>query len=297
MQLKDNCIVKNKLLRFEHLEYCLAWRNLINPNRRNINVMYRAIGPDLATVLLTTDATKIVGIDTHPPTFKRMKKVIRNFDNLENPNYLKNFTSDELKLRFDYNYDFLKTVFKNDIRRRRIDSYWDCRVIESWSIDRCLGIELKKLGLKKDEVKLDERKGDLFLTFNWGLTPEEVKERGVHYVKFFRSSFDTNNKIDLASFNGFYEKCSIGADYRNFFEVITDEFKVGSFVLTGSFGQTRIAQIKNKLQRRYFLGQDFEKIEIDDKYAAAMIEVRKRSPPFEKYYGWELDGMKRVRKA
>jgi|GEM_PF-4270395 len=51
--------VKNGFLSREQAAYCMGWKDIVNPQSDPQTILYNAMGPDIVTPLLTTNAATI----------------------------------------------------------------------------------------------------------------------------------------------------------------------------------------------------------------------------------------------
>lgn len=65
--------VQNGFITKEQVAYCLGWKDLVNPNSEPQVVLYNAMGPDVGTVLLATNASIVYGLDARPPSTDKTK--------------------------------------------------------------------------------------------------------------------------------------------------------------------------------------------------------------------------------
>ena len=81
IDIKELPAVKNGLLSLRHAAYCMAYKQIINPDSKPIKGIYGASGPDLATSLLTFDASEIFYVDRRPVELKPLENAIKKWKN------------------------------------------------------------------------------------------------------------------------------------------------------------------------------------------------------------------------
>ncbi len=197
----------------EHIAYCLAWKEKINPNSDDYSVFYPGIGHDFTSALLTTNATKITGVNNtylNPSFFKGFMEtdnpvidaVIKGFEWRQKAGFMK--------------YDFIPIM----------------------GLEYFIFAELKMLGVDIKTVKFEFDKNCLNLKFDWAFPGEEPKEREINLFtsQVFVGNFQADERLNQ-NYDCYYIKCP-GADGNDFLAEyldctgFTEHLNPGGVVLT-----------------------------------------------------------------
>lgn len=295
-------IVQNGFITKEQTAYCLGWKDLVNSNSRVQTVLYSGMGPDVATVLLTTDATTIYGVDTRPPSTDKTSHYLATWEKVdtdvvslppENDYYIDRYHKEGLYTPTD---ETAMKELQETLRLRAARGYWDMGEMETWSIDRCLVIELKKLGIKPNEVTISNANGQLQLDFSWAFAGQEVKPRRVIYIKGMTYDITDNpNEYHLPQLDGFYEKSvqtgNRGTDLNDLL-AMRAYIKPGGFVLIGRSHGTDEEEARLEEANRAALGGSFKPLNIFQEYKNLVHQ--KLQGEHASRYGWELYGARKV---
>lgn len=199
IEFEDLPVVKNDLLRREHVEYCTAWHKEIGDRNK---VIYYKMGADISTVLLTTNATEIIGIDSsfhEGHTEDYIKKYWNFIDQKAIPvagafGYRnKSFTAENFVPSKD-----MAEMFKEDLERRKQRGYWNSRAEINFGTDRLFLIELKKLGVRREIINIKNQENlGVEITFNWAYPGERSKGRKVTFLSQHSVTETKRNVITL----------------------------------------------------------------------------------------------------
>lgn len=262
-------IVKNSLLTPEQVVYSLAWRDLVNPGSELISTIYPAIGPDLSTVLITTDATTIYGLDIEPPDINKLREHLLNLENIDEP-----------KLSLDW---------------RREAGFWEPCRHSTPPIEELIAIELKKMGVSKDTVTVSGTNGRVQLEFNWGMGYENKKRTIVYSKGDMNSSFKEGPNRNLQESECFYLKSYGGGPATidiSFLKYISQFIKSGGTVLVGRvFGDLKVQENAEKGNKK-LLGREFSRIGVNFPYTDMMMKLHEDQRN-NMSYGWRLDGYRK----
>lgn len=177
--------IENGLLRKEHVEYSMAWQKLIGPRQK---VIYNDIGGDASTPLFFSNPTEIISTGRNPFNEFSRDYITKYWDFI-----------DELPIphagAFGYKFGEFNAqnykppledqrTFRKDLSDRKNRGYWNRnRTSNLLGEDRVLLIELKKLGVKKDDIRIVMHKDNSTdIIFDWAFPGEETKKRKIVYV-------------------------------------------------------------------------------------------------------------------
>lgn len=169
-------VVQRGLMQLSHATYFMRMKNVLNPDSRELKIVYSCMGADVSTVLMATNARRVSGIDLHKidPDFLRhyMSKTGEELltDGYSprhspiDPDYLlhglmemRRKVIEKTRIRDDYfdnydNYDYSwfspqdhqRGILDNIMRIRQKDGYWYDYYIRTDHIDpeRLIAIEL-----------------------------------------------------------------------------------------------------------------------------------------------------------
>jgi hypothetical protein len=268
--VQQTSAVQNSLLRKEHIAYCLSWNEVLGTQKK---VVYNAIGPDISTVLLTTNASEIIGVDTARISVKEISDYAKNHwtqidtkpeielyvDEYvsENPNFSHD-TKEEEKIKF-----LNKSLF---LRQKR--GYWDLGHLYKWGIERLSCLELKKMGVNPHTIEIDEK--NKTLNFEWAFPEEKPKLRSIKYI---RGTLDQN--LDIPSnIDCFYQKSlPKSEDTPKYIKTIIPLMSSKATFIIGQNYNTRIVWENNEEYKKAVkqaLGIRFKFI--DDKNFSTLID-------------------------
>jgi hypothetical protein len=196
-QKKQELLPKIELMLPQQIEYYLAWHGLIGDRGK---VLYNAMGPDISTVLLVTNAEKIIGIDQNGLYAESLKDKVESFwDVIQKPTfYLKwELTEEEWKR------------FSGDLQHHKAKGYWDEAIINRWETSKLLTLELKELGVKKNKIVVSGYRNGLVckIKFNWAYPGEKTKSREVVYLMgTLEEVLATSREKYVKNLDCFYQK-------------------------------------------------------------------------------------------
>jgi len=291
-QAKSFPEVRNGLISVEQTAYNLAWNSLINPSEAPVSVIYNGIGPDLITVLRITNAANIHGVEFFPPTTEGLEHYVDNWKKVDNdPISLPPKRPQDISdyLGKDPTELELRRLFEERLEKRRSDGYWDTGTIRPWSIERCIAIELKRMGVNPDSVKIDTYGSVTRLEFEW----ESKKRKVVYHEGNILDAYD--GKFDLPSVDCFYQKSIVGNQeswQKLILEGLPPYINEGGVILLGRpFGSKDEHQQLEK-QDREILGEGFTSLQIPSQYERIMRE-KQFGKKNQMSYGWELYGFRK----
>lgn len=223
IEFKNLPVVKNELLRKEHVEYCVAWHKEIGDRNKAI---YYKMGADASTVLFTTNATNIIGIDSSFPVSEYSQDYVNKYWDLVdqkpilNPEVIRRLDKDAVSSRFQPSKEKLR-MFTEDLAYRKQKGYWSHRAPLQFDNDRLLVIELKRLGVKKESIKITANPDTTSeITFNWAFPGERSKARKITYLPQFTVTEAKRKVISLLKDSDcYYQK---GLSPENTYAIVQD---------------------------------------------------------------------------
>jgi hypothetical protein len=221
------------LLCDEFRNYCLQFRELVNPGKKDLSIVYGAAGPDLAVPLLTTDASFILALDRKDFRVELLQEVLKKgnakvYDVQE--------TALDLSGGLEYSPDNPQRFLDFALDHKKKYGYWVASDISTIGIERCLAIELDYLGVnfKDVEISFDEQGGTV-ISFPWALNGQEPKIREVCFQKANLPADLAG--LDFANYDAYLQKSGMTAqNSRNFSQIMSSidkSAKLGFKVISG----------------------------------------------------------------
>lgn len=285
-------VVENNLLRKEHVEYCVAWHKEIGDRNK---VIYYKMGPDISTVLLTTNATEIIGIDSsfhegHAEDY--IKKYWNFIDNkaipvagafgYQNGTFTpENFVPDKVTAQ----------MFKEDLENRKGRGYWNQRALINFGTDRMFLIELKKLGVRKEIINIKDRENlGIEITFNWAYPGERSKGRKITFIPEYTVSEAKRNVVTLLKdADCYYQK---GESPKNTYARVQDVqpyLKEAAVVAIGYQFQQNKDNTKYNRDLGLALGHWYKPLFLEGYYDRLIDRLPERDPAYEdNKYGMKM---------
>lgn len=295
--------VQNGFITKEQTAYCLGWKDLVNPNSEPQTVLYNAMGPDAGTVLLTTNATSVYGVDFDPPSLDKTKSYLAVWNEVdtdpislppEDETYIDKYRDEGITTPTD---ETAARELQQTLRLRAERGYWDQAEMATWSIDRCLMIELKKLGINPNDIQVNSADGQVQLDFPWAFPGEEPKPRRITYIKGMTYDIiDNPEKYSLPQLDGYYEKSVENGRWvgmnKNDLQDAQKFIKPGGYVLIGRGHGDDAEERKLEEANRAALGVEFKPLNIDERYKK-IVHQRLQDERASKY-GWDLYGARKT---
>ncbi len=282
-----SCAVKNGLLTKEQVTYCMAWRRKIGDQKR---VMYNAMGPDLSTVLLTTNAKDIIGIDTAWVYANGVRGYIDSYwDEVDrapilHPEAFWNLLSPDTPYKPD---EERINRFNEDMEFRKAYGYWDKSIINRWDLDRLLVIEMKKLGVEPESVSVSENSGFVDVGFKWAYPEEEITSRTL------RAFCGTIPQLppNIPKVNCFYQKSFFNADEtKEYLKIVLPFLDARANILVGKrWNENR----RFKKEIASALGGGFNEMRIGNNYTSLVDSLPDEEYDPHIHYGMHLMGFKK----
>lgn len=200
--------VSNGLMLKQQAAYCLAWNSIVGKQEK---VLYNAMGPDLATVLLTTNASEIIGVDVKGLYQEYLTGFILGAWHLvdKTPVYIPGamwylFDEENTIDNFEVDKEDLKR-FERDLNGRKERGYWDISYIVRWETERLITIELKKLGIDRNTISINEELSTTTIEFDWAFPGERETRRTLRYISGNVSEV-VEQGVNFSSIDCYYEK-------------------------------------------------------------------------------------------
>jgi hypothetical protein len=218
------------LLSQDHTDYCLKIKNKVNPNSQEFKLVYGASGPDLSVPLLVTNATEILCLDDHKLDVNRLKLLLekepRDLYKTSKVAFATSFFTPETSQKF------LDAVVKT----RAENGYWVACDINTLGFERCVAIELDKLGADLNNLKLIQNNDhSLSLEFLWAFPGEKEKLRK---ITFQQAKLPTDiTKIDFSRHQAYLQKAGMNLQNKKQIRLvmkgILETAQSGLFIITG----------------------------------------------------------------
>lgn len=287
--------VKNSSILKEQVAYCLAWKDIINPeSKQGETIMYNAMGPDFLTAFLVSNAEIIYGIDSNLPKYEKLIECFTDWDSID-------VVTSSVKPK-EHSHDFIdkqshQKSLQKTIESRAKQGFWDVPGISAQSIESCIIIEMKKMGIDKTSVKIEKTNGQIKINFDWAYPEEETRRRSVAYIaRNINDIINDPNRCGITSIDGYYEKSmneprfSFLSTASNDLPFISQLINPNGFALIGR-SQFSLFNMENEERRleqvtRDQFGPTYDAVTIDPNYRTMMEGVFGK-----KDYNWSLFGM------
>jgi hypothetical protein len=209
--------------------YLCSLRKLINPEGKNLKVVYGCSGADCTSVFLATDAQEVTFADLTPVSLEHMKQALEQFS-----------CTDKLYPSMEVLMKFQQTQFTaSRSRLAGSSSYFTNGKHFMPDLPLKIMFELKEMGVDLSSVALKVKEGDVILSFDWsykGASKERRRSitftqcditRPETYSKVLREKLE--QKIDI-----FYLKGAFFAPryYDRFLPDIARHVKAGGYLMT-----------------------------------------------------------------
>lgn len=204
----------------EQIVYNLAWHEIFGD--RDV-VLDNAIGPGISNVLHLTNPSTIIGIDSKglaAGSDRIMEYIDLYWDYItEKPipragafAYSWGTTPENYIPDKDDTYHFWQ-----DLGDRKRRGYWDMGAINRWDIDRLLMIELKKLGVRRETIGVNQRPFAKYvplteIVFDWAFPGENLKQRRLLYLNGTVDSIVDGDEVGFVSRIDCYHQKSLPKD-------------------------------------------------------------------------------------
>ncbi len=294
-------IARNGLLKPEHVAYCMAWRDEVNPDSRPISVLYGGMGADVSTVFLTTDAEVVIGVDYEEINRERLEGFLEDYDQIDS--YLGQHRLEKKHgLPWTYKGKSENEIFEEDMRLRSERGFYEVGVFERWSAERLLFVELKKMGVDKDSLSLGSDPSGIFLEFVWSYPSIPITPPRKRRV-YFRTSYihDIMELDNIPVLDCYYQKSAIlaGVPTEMLRNLVQKKMNPFATVLVGTSFADNVPKDRRQLVREFkgvFAEGQVEPLRIPMDFTKAMIGLNRDLPNeseslISNYaYGWHLTG-------
>lgn len=175
--------VENQLMRPEQAKYYMAWHRLFGDQRR---VVDNAMGPNLSSDLLLTNATEIIAVDEKGFYNSRSHQYVDEYWHFldTKPIYragafgYRQVSAENLELPEKE----WRLFFEHQAERWR-RGYWDMGALNHWDIDRLLFLEMKKMGVERRSIRIATPTTAVTkIRFEWAYPGEGLKQRTLIYL-------------------------------------------------------------------------------------------------------------------
>jgi hypothetical protein len=248
------------ILSTDHANYCLAVKKQINPKSEDFKLVYGASGPDLSVPLLSSNATEILCLEKNKLDLNKLNEA---FSKGSKALYSTRYFPLDLHCGLGYSPDRPQVFLESALEARAKNGYWLASNINNLGFERCLLIELDKLGIDFQEIKISsDNDGLISIGFPWAF-PGEVKK--MRKISFKTAQLpEVLDSIDFSKVNAYLQKSGMTAQNKKVMRAsvanILKSAKPGFFVMSGKLLERREAahvktasdyfgdQVENKMQ-------------------------------------------------
>jgi len=293
IQIEALPVVENNLLRKEHVGYCMAIHKEIGDRQK---VIYFQMGPDISTVLLTTNATEVVAIDG------------RFRGGADSQNYPDKYWDLVDKKPFPppgalgYKWGSLTVekyraakdvveMFMEDLDFRKNRGYWSHRSPLNFQTDRLLMIELKRIGAIRESIKVSPKPDSTTeITFDWAYPGEASKTRKIIYLPEYKLTEPKQNVIALLKDSDcYYQKGLTPEQTYALIENIQPFLKWAQVIAIGYQFKTHKDNDEYWRELGLVLGHRYSMVHPDSYYGSKIDELPEEYPEDEdNKYGMKM---------
>ena len=289
--------VVNGLLTAEHAAYDLAWNRVLK-DRGGIKgpVAYSGIGPDLVTVSQVTNFQELIGIDIVPVTREGLERQLGLWDTVDSDivpedtrtDMVSNYVGDKPT------YEQLIKTQQSILGSRRREGYWRSTDRAILGIEKCIVIELKKMGVNPDTISVSEGNGHTRLEYECGIPGEDPQTRLVTYIQgstlqVFRGETDTT----LPQIGCYYQKSNDSRQDLWVLEHVPHYLVDGGFIVLSREGNISCSTELVIMQNKDTLRTSFPKITFTPFSVNPVYTEMMRGTEAPDEYGWLLYGFKK----
>lgn len=283
---ENSALVKNQLLNPVFATYYMGWKHQVNPQSKDMSVLYHGMGPDASTVLLSTDATEVTSIDPKHPSVQELKHCLAHWDTIDtdlfnlpgklhvmDPSVADHPTEENLN-------SYLRGILTN----KRESGHWDSLDISALGVSRSLLIELKRMGIDKDSIRIDGEGGMTTMSFDWAYPGEKPKKRRLNFGDDYIDTFLNTEIVSAKKYDCFYEKSIMAGpllDDKKTLTKLLGRLTDGAFLLLGP---------NNATDANTTTGIGIAPISLAPEYSAAVLAAK---PDLQNGYTWQLNGYKK----
>ena len=293
---RDSQGATNGLLLPEHIAYCMGWKQQVNPNSLPITAMYVGIGPDISTILYTADPTVVLGVDMVPISPSKLEEFIESYGGVD---------TDPIEFKLlgaTFTGRPAQSRFKSLLQTRTQDGYWDALPIGMIGIERCIAIELKRLGVDPSTIEVQDREYGNDLSFDWAYPSNDITFRRT--FQFLHAADidildphspkrpDFMERFSIPGIDLYYAKSAISYKVSQTSLALPYVNEKGVVLLGMPFWNT--SQVEEKISEyRRKLGKNWFELNLPEAYTHAMLSVHAHQRD-SMSYGWQLFGFKRI---
>lgn len=267
--------VKNGLIQPEAASYSMAWKEKINPQSAPLSAFYSAMGPDVSTILYTTNATTVYGVDWYPMIPEGLQKILELWQALPT-----------------YQMENLYPGLSDETQYRCTRGFWHIRAIKKFGLELLTVAELVRLGVDLSSIQVSIYSGGTRLQFDWAYPGEFAKPRN---ILFFRANilqlFQTPGAYEIPQFDVFFQKAGLALQKKvtRIIPGIDHIIAPEGFILLGRPAESPAISAQIETDVREQLGSNYQSVEIDSSYDQMMNDAMMQ-PTNLTAYGWQLYG-------
>lgn len=298
--MRKNSLCESGLYSAEQLAYFLEWYKKINPESNEFSLLYGGMGPDIASPLIMTDATTIIGVDQiyGAPIYG----------------------DDDFEGDIQAAYEEPMETYAEVLNWHQHAGFYsgDFFYTRNIGMPKLCGLDLRCLGVKLEDISISSGTGSEWLiTFPWKHpTHQTEKLRSIHLKNGSVTSLSRMENIPPIDI--YYEKSILDpsitrGDSKNvLYNNIISRIKDGGFVVIGT-GQDvvydphntedsqRSARYRRKTEKIFqedFSPEQWSRISISIEAKKQMLQKQKKDADwytsnqknFYGAYGWHLVG-------
>lgn len=216
--------VQSGLMEVRFVGYDTALRKIINPKHEDMVAVYGSGGSDISNLLISTNATRSYIIDKLEPGKSEV-----DIEMLES---LKNKEWDSLDKQ-DWAVSYLRTKRSVNIALAEKNDYIS-------DIERKIILELKCMGVEKDDIRFFKKDGLPTIEFTWAYAGQSSKKYTISYVGADLLHPDEYMNLlrdltkDVGGLDIYYQKGSVSMPehYQDFLPHIAQLLKTGGYIVT-----------------------------------------------------------------
>jgi hypothetical protein len=295
-EVEDTLEVKCGLLMPEQVSYARAWQRELNPERKDLEVLYGGIGSDVAFIFNMTEAKTVYGIDATPITEKELERCLKNWDTIDTIDFpfqvnqtMKNAISDG---QLDStSKDSIYREFLKGLEQRRRDGYWDKKQFGWFTTERLIMFELKKMGVSPESISITQTDNGLKLNFEW-----QGKQRRVVYIESNIFEMDRDPvkskipRVDIALVKSVPATVEFGNIMLDILDTFIDD--KGAMIYGAVFGTEEKVDGIHQRTLRHLDSLGYNEISLPDEYTDSMLKVTSELKNNCRY-GWQLFGSRK----
>ncbi|TAM38094.1 class I SAM-dependent methyltransferase [bacterium] len=164
--------VKNGLLSPEQAAYFIAYKQRINPTSQNMKGINGAAGPSLVDTLLTFDATEVINVNIHDVVKSKLDDALKEWGEIDRDEIMQYWAGNDKEVFW---------IMHLALEWRRKAHYWNIEHISAF-FERLIILELKLLGVPKEEIKIEGSDNNIVIRFPWAFPGQAPKDRMFKFI-------------------------------------------------------------------------------------------------------------------